>query len=432
MIASRETILSLLYRIGTIGFSFASVSWLIRNLGSERYGAWATLVSALVWIQMSDLGIGYVLKNRVAAREDPQALCGQIAAAARVSFLTGLLLCGLYVIGGSYLSIVRDHRLEANLLYVTAFLSLPTMLGINLLQGLGMARVSFLVSMLQSLAWLGIVVFLGQEASLRQLASAFAGLWLASNLYIFHRAYRTLALGKLFFFSRLWAPRMFRDALPLIRVGAAFFFLQLTGLILFNLGTYLAYTYFSADAAARYDILNKIFQIPMTLFNVLIAIAWASIATLLSQSNFNGARRIHTQLVVSSLIGGFFILGISLAAVPPFVHVYSHGKLEVGRPEVFWFAMQICVQMVAYAGAVFMNAVERLRLQIAFAMVSTAAFLPLFFLCHSMDIAAIPFVTMLVVLPGAAFFNIYARRHIVAPPRTPLASSLPHTAQAHE
>jgi len=79
MIASRETILSLLYRIGTIGFSFASVSLLIRNLGPEHYGAWATLVSALVWIQMSDLGIGYVIKNRVAARGDLEVLCDQIA-----------------------------------------------------------------------------------------------------------------------------------------------------------------------------------------------------------------------------------------------------------------------------------------------------------------------------------------------------------------
>ena len=97
MIASRETLLSLLYRIGTIGFSFATVSCLIKTLGPERYGAWATLGSALAWIQMSDLGIGYVIKNRVAAREDLRTLCEQVAMAVRLSVAVGLALSLIHI-----------------------------------------------------------------------------------------------------------------------------------------------------------------------------------------------------------------------------------------------------------------------------------------------------------------------------------------------
>lgn len=415
MIASRETILSLLYRIGTIGFSFASVSLLIRNLGPEHYGAWATLVSALVWIQMSDLGIGYVIKNRVAARGDLEVLCDQIAVAVRLAFLIGLALIVLYVLGGSRLSVVRDFPLEAGLLYITAFLCLPAMIGVNILQGLNLSTVSFQASMLQSLAWLVLVLVLGHGASLRSLAVAFASLWLVNGTYTFLRGYRALGLGRLGFGARLLGRRPLADALPLLRIGGSFFLLQMAGLVLFNLGTYLAYTYFSATAAARYDILNKIYQVPMTLFNVLIAIAWSSIATMISQRQVASVSRLQIQLVSASLGGGVLLLVISMVVVGPFVRLYTHGQLEVEPVDVFWFAAQVTTQMVAYAGAVFMNAGERLRIQILFAVMSTALFLPLFFLLrsHAVGIAAIPLATLLVVLPGALYFNYYARRHII-------------------
>lgn len=415
MIASRETILSLLYRIGTIGFSFASVSLLIKNLGPAHYGAWATLVSALAWIQMSDLGIGYVIKNRVAARDDLTVLCDQIAVAVRLALLIGLVLIAVYLLGGSQLSVVRDFPLEAGVLYITAFLCLPAMIGVNILQGLNLSTVSFQASMLQSLAWLLLVLALGQDASLRMLAVAFAALWLLNGSYTFLRGYRALGLGRLGFGGRLIGKAALSDAWPLLRIGGAFFLLQMTGLVLFNLGTYLAYTYFSPSAAARYDILNKIYQIPMTLFNVLIAIAWSSIASLISQRRVDDVKRLQVQLFAASLGSGALMLAVSLVVVAPFVRLYSHGQLEVGQAEVFWFAAQVAVQMVAYAGAVFMNAAERLRIQILFAVSSTALFLPLFFLLqrHGMGVAAIPLATLLVVLPGALYFNYYARCHII-------------------
>lgn len=427
MIASRETILSLLYRIGTIGFSFASVSLLIRNLGPEHYGAWATLVSALVWIQMSDLGIGYVIKNRVAARGDLEVLCDQIAVAVRLAFLIGLALIVLYVLGGSRLSVVRDFPLEASVLYICAFLCLPAMIGVNILQGLNRSTISFQASMLQSLAWLLLVLALGRDASLHTLAVAFAVLWLLNGSYTFLRGYRALGLSHQGFGARLFSRRPLADALPLLRIGGAFFILQMTALVLFNLGTYLAYTYFSAGAAARYDILNKVYQIPMTLFNVLIAVAWSTIATLISQRQVANVKRLQIQLFAASVGGGVLLLAISMMVVAPFVRLYSHGQLEVQPAEVFWFAAQVAVQMVAYAGAVFLNAAERLRIQILFAIASTALFLPLFFLLqrHAAGIAAIPLATLLVVLPGALYFNYYARRHIIGA-LVPAPSEVPY------
>lgn len=418
MISSRETILSLAYRIGTIGLSFASVSLLIRALGAERYGAWATLVSALVWIQMSDLGIGYVVKNRVAAREDREALLADIATAFRLSFAIGVVLVVLFAWFGPMLSVVRDFPVQSAILYIPAFLCLPSMVGTNILQGLGQSTVPFLATLLQSLAWFVFVFVFATStgATIHALAVVTAFLWILNATYICFRACRALQVDLGGFASELVRRQRWAEARPLLQVGLSFFSLQLTGLVLFNLGTYLAYTYFSADAAARYDILNKVFLVPITLFNVVIAIAWSAIATGISKRDQGAVRKIQFHLVAASLMGGALLLAFAAVAVPPFVSLYSHGNVGVAPSEAVWFAALAAVQMLAYSGAVFMNAAERLRIQIGFAAMSMTVFLPLFFALveTGMGIASIPLATLLAIVPGALFFNHYARRHIVA------------------
>jgi O-antigen/teichoic acid export membrane protein len=204
---------------------------------------------------------------------------------------------------------------------------------------------------------------------------------------------------------------------PILRVGGAFFLLQMTSLVLFNLGTYLTYSYYSASAAARYDVLNKVFQIPMTLFNVVISVVWGVIANRLAQRDRMIVGQIQRQLLAASVGGGFLVMLLAYWVVQPFVHFYTHGRIEVIQVEVSAFAAQTMVQMVAYAGAVFMNAAERLRVQIAFAVASMLAFLPLFHLLHGrgFGIEAVPLATLLVLLPGAFYFHYYVRHHIIAP-----------------
>jgi O-antigen/teichoic acid export membrane protein len=418
MITSRETILSLLYRIGSIGLSFVSVSYLVKVLGPEKYGAWATLVSALVWIQLSDFGIGNVIKNRVAAQDDPNTLREQITIAMCLSFFIGLALISLYAIFWRNLSIARDFPIEAALLYTCAFLILPTTIGTNILQGLGQARVVFQASMLQGLVWLALMLSLNQKTSIMVLAIGFSILWMLLGVYQCYRAFKALGLHDTALIRRLFFLQDFKKkALPLLKIGGAFFLLQITSLVLFNLGTYLAYTAFSATAAAKYDILSKVYQIPMTLFNVVITVAWSKIAMHASQRDVPELKKIQYQLLITAVVGAFLLFLASQLFIPQFIYFYSHGQIDVTAQEVQSFSGQVAVQMLAYTGAVFMNALERLRLQIVFAAVSALVFVPIFYALQAsgMGVASIPIGTMLILLPSAIYFNFYTRQKIIAP-----------------
>jgi len=46
--------------------SFVAVPLMIRYLGQERFGVWATILSVMSWIMFFDLGIGNGLRNKVA------------------------------------------------------------------------------------------------------------------------------------------------------------------------------------------------------------------------------------------------------------------------------------------------------------------------------------------------------------------------------
>jgi O-antigen/teichoic acid export membrane protein len=421
MSASRETLISLFYKVAAIGVTFVGVSLLVRNLGSTAYGAWATLVSALVWIQLSDFGIGIVVRNRVAADRGNPELAQSIATAMTLTGAIGLALVIVFAATWRFISVARDFPLESALLYVSAFLMLPTSVGTNILQGLGLSRVTFQASLVQMALWLAFVAWLGPHPSITVLAVGFAVLWAGVCLYQLLRALRELDLANRSLLARLANVRPSRDVVAMMRIGGAFFVLQVTSLVLFNLGTYLSYTSFSPAAAAKYDILNKVYQIPLTLFNVVITVAWSRISQAASARDAAGLHRIQLGLVGVAVAGTAGLFLTSAFVVRPFVQLYSHAQIEVSMREVMAFSVQVAIQLLAYAGAVFMNAVERLRMQILFAVASALLFVPTFQVLKAagLDVASVPLSTAFVMLPGALWFNLYVRRRIIRPFRLP-------------
>ena len=58
--------MSLVYKIGSACLSLISAPLLLKCLGDEKYGAYATMLSVISWIYYCDLGIGNGLRNKLA------------------------------------------------------------------------------------------------------------------------------------------------------------------------------------------------------------------------------------------------------------------------------------------------------------------------------------------------------------------------------
>jgi O-antigen/teichoic acid export membrane protein len=411
-----EVIKSLLFRIGGMGLGFITTGILIRELGATSYGTWAALTSLLAWIQLSDFGVGYALKNRIASASKPDEMFRLVSGVFQFYVLIAMFFVVIFLVFGNLLSIVRDYRTESLLLYVGTIIFFPLTIGSAILQGMRKNSISSLFVFLQSIFWLISILLLSWTTTSLFLLS------LLNISLVLLMGFAQCALGvKVLIgsirksFIELINFDNLRLALPLWRVGIRFIILQLSGVILFSLGTYLTYSNLSPADAAKYDILFKLFQVPLTFFNVVISVYWVEITRSIAMKDGQSLQKKFSQLHLIALCISLLMLIFSLFIASPLVNIYSAGKIHISASDALAFWILIIIQIFAYAGAVFLNAAEKLRGQIIFSIVSAILLIPtvLFFYSNGMGFSAVPLATAALIMPSLFYCNFSAYHHVI-------------------
>jgi O-antigen/teichoic acid export membrane protein len=414
--AKREVIQSLLYRIGGMGLGFIATGVLIRELGAASYGTWAALTSLLAWIQLSDFGVGYALKNRIASASKPQEMLRLVSGVFQFYALIAIFFVIFFLLFGNLLAIVKDYRPESLLLYIGTIIFFPLTIGAAVLQGMRKNSLSSLISFLQSIFWVIIILLLAwTHTSLLLLSLLNISLVLLMGIGQCALSARVLvgdvrkAFVEIFNFSNL------RLALPLWSVGIRFILLQLSSVILFSLGTYLTYSNLSSAEAAKYDILFKLFQVPLTFFNVVISVYWVEITKAIAINDRQALQKRFVQLQLIALCVSLIMLLFSLFIASPLIDVYTSGEISTSVSDALAFWVLIMIQSFSYSGAVFLNAAEKLHGQIIFAVVAAALLIPtvLLFYAYGMGFSAVPLATAALIMPSLFYCNFSAYRHVI-------------------
>jgi hypothetical protein len=103
---------------------------------------------------------------------------------------------------------------------------------------------------------------------------------------------------------------------------------------------------------------------------------------------------------------------------------WTRHRLQVSSAEAIAVAALASIQAIAYVGAVFMNAFEKIRIQVVLAGVSIALMIPLTFalMDNGYGIAAVPLSAMILTLPPAIACNRIAMK-LVSGLRGPVTSA---------
>jgi O-antigen/teichoic acid export membrane protein len=412
----KEVLRSLLFRIAGIAFGFVSTAILLKNLGASTYGTWAALTSLLAWVQLSDFGVGYALKNRIASAPKTNEMLPLVSGVFQFYVLLSIAIAILFYVCANSLEIVREHRAESLLLYLSAIMFFPLSIGSAVLQGLRKNSISSLMGSFQSFFWLGcvLIMVLGRP-DLFSLSLMYVFTVLLIGVIQCVLGARAL-VGKVGMgFSELLNFSNLSLAYPLWGVGLRFILLQLSGVILFSLGTYLTYSYLSAEDAAKYDLLFKFFQLPLTFFNIIISVYWVEIARSIATRDRYLLQKKFLQLQLMALAISMLILLCACFLVSPLVALYSGGLIHSSTSDALAFWFLITVQIFSYAGAVFLNAAEKLRGQIILAAVAAAMLIPtaLIFYTNKLGFTAVPIATALLILPSLFYCNWAAYHHVI-------------------
>lgn len=393
--------------------AFFSVPLLLGLLGKTQYGTWVTLTSMLSWIMLFDLGVGYSLRNTVAGlgiRKSVNEVLVEFLGLFRFVFLVVAVLLLFFVVAGPFVALIAENRLVASLLYPVYLLAFPFALGGSVLQGSG--RVA-LQSVLQAAStWLfftfilvcHLVAFappLGLLAAVFSLSFAFC---VALGFMLALRLLNGLNRGV---FSLLLGPVPFGR----VKVGITFLVLQVSSLMLYGLGNLIVYHELGPDEVARYDVINKIFQVGLSFYSVVISVMWAEISRLIALGETRMLRKMHIRLLAVAAL--FSLCAFLFSAVAPWIiGMWTRHAVYSAPIEVMATAFLVSCQAFAYAGAVFLNAFERVGIQVSCSAVVLLLMVPasVFLLRSGYGIASVPFSAAFLTIPAMLVCNIYAFR----------------------
>jgi O-antigen/teichoic acid export membrane protein len=405
-------IAALIAKILSMGVAVFSVPILLGLLGQRDYGTWVTLTSLIVFIGLLNLGVGNSLQNSVAAMTPTSEESVRHEFVGFFQMLCGIALIAVLVFAFliPYAKLDAESHFAAWILYTPLLLLLPLMIASNVLQG---ARATGLQAVLQSMStWLFfgfvLILFWSQKTpSLEVMALAWSGFYAIALLSIFFLGLRVLQLP----ISSLTKLSLTNFPKGRLKVGFEFFALQLASLVLYGLGNSIIFSQLGPIEVARYDVLNKIFQVALSLYTIMIGVMWSEIAKARADADEIALARMLRMLAGGAIFFAVACLSI-VFYVPLIIDQWTQHRIQVTRLEALSVAVLVAIQSLAYVGAVFMNAFEKIRPQIILAFFSIALMIPLayFFISKDLGIISVPLAaTLLTLLPMIAC-NIYAIR----------------------
>lgn len=353
----------------------------LNYLGAERFGLWMTIASLAAFLGFADLGIGNGVLNMVSEAygkndDDTARRCSSNAffllSAGSLGLGFAFLLVYPHIPWAELLNVSssiarREAGPAAAVFVVSTIVSVP--LGVT--PRLQMAyQEGYISSMWQGMSSIvglaGLLVITKFDAGLPWLVLVFAGSPIVGNL---------LNAISLFGFERPSLTPRWPDvdrgvAKQLLYVGLLFLMLQLANAVIYYADNIIIARALGPEAVASYAVPAKVFAVvPMILYMVLAPL-WPAYR----EANARGDDRwTHTTLVRAILLSLVVCVMSSLLLVTLGGRILS---LWVGSEVAFslslmlGFAAWTTVSSVVTAMALFLNAVNKIRFQVVFVLVT--------------------------------------------------------------
>ncbi|WP_299583638.1 oligosaccharide flippase family protein [uncultured Sunxiuqinia sp.] len=317
--AKRQILYSFLLQGLSVLIGLLYIPLLLDYLTQEKYGIWLTLTSILGWFSFFDIGLGNGLRNKLAeaiARDD--VALGQKYVSTTYALLIGIFGIVLVLFHGcnfflNWNSILNTQGIESEELYVltsivfTFFIlrfivqlisviyladQLPSIT--KLMTTSGNLLSFMLVLFLTTFTAQGNLVLLGTIISVIPVI-----LFVIVSFIAFNGRYKA------------FRPRIskidFKLSNGLMNLGAKFFFLQVTAIIIFSTSNVFITQFYGPEEVVVYNIAYKYFQVPIMVFSIVMTPIWSAVTDAYTKSDFSWLKNTLRQLNILALI---FALGV--------------------------------------------------------------------------------------------------------------------------
>lgn len=377
---------SVLFKLGAILASFIAMPIMIKYLGMEMFGIWATMLTLISWVMLFDLGIGNGLKNKVSeslAKNDTNLASAYISTAYVVIGLVSLVLLVIFLVlsfwvpwqGVFNTNTVSEESLRMAVISLSFFVFFNFWLSLvnQIYHGIQKSSVVVLGQFLSNFSALIVIFLLYKHApiSLTYMVFAYGGSLISANIGI---------SCFLFYKRRDLKPRfgLFDNhkIKPLLSLGLNFFIIQIAVLAIFMTDKILITQLLGPAEVTPYEVVFKLFSVITIVHGLILAPLWPAYTDAYHKNDFHWIRKtLRNQLKIFLILSLLTILMIAIA--PKIISLWIGSSLNIDDTLYLFMGLFIIISVWSNVFAYFVNAIGALRVQTITAVISGIGNIPL-------------------------------------------------------
>lgn len=370
---------SLIAKAAAAANLFVSVPFVLSALGPDEFGAWATLVSLVVFAGFLDFGFGNGTMNLVAAahgRGEPHEVAAIVHEARRTLAWVAAVVATVFLLALPWIPWFRllglhseqdaASRFAAGSVLLAIVLAIPLNLATRVQLGLGRGEQAFRWQAAGQLATVCIVIALARtNATLPVLTAAAVLTPLLANLGNNLALHRDPAMA---------APVTRRsDLARRIRgEGALFFILQLAAALSYSADLPLISAMRGPSEAGTYAVVQRVFSI----IPLCLGLIWAPLWPIYRQALASGNHDWVVRTLRRTVIGAVAFAGCTATALvvgfDQISTLWLRESLTVTPALLAGFAVWVVIDAAGNSLATFLNAASVVRFQVLVASIFAA------------------------------------------------------------
>lgn len=412
LLVRRNIYFSVLIKGISILVSLLLVPLTLNYLSVYEFGVWLTLSSIFTWINYFDIGLGNGLRNRLTESfAEGNTKLGRIYISTTF-FILSLIVTVVFLIFlffQPYLDWAKilntDPLKVADLnrviIFSFAFFCINfifKIIGI-VYTAAQKPAVNDLITLLGSLLSLVIIYILTKttDGTLMLVALTFS----AAPVFILLVAYPITFYGYFRNFSPKWSDVKPYYARDLMNLGAQFFVLQISGLVIFGTSNIIISRVLGPEQVAPYNIAFKYFGIATMIFNIIIAPMWSASTDAFTKGDMLWIKNTMKVMCKVSIIGTAGV--IALISVSNFAyHLWIGNTVIIPFKLTFWMGLYTIVLLWSTCFSTFLFGIGKLKVQLINTVIVSFLFIPTaLWLSRFMGISGIVIALCIINLSGA-------------------------------
>lgn len=388
-------------------------------LGAEGYGIWLTLSAIITWITLFDFGFSNGLRNKLS-----EALSKNKIKDAKYYISTNYIITGLisvvlilaFLLVNPLLdwtSIINTDAMQRDKLSLVVLVffvlfSLNVFLGnINFVL-LADQRTAF-SNLISTVAGIISLVIIRYISSLGQTEDGMLYLMLATilpqtfmfivvSIYLFATRYRLLIPSIKYFSSEklksLW------------RLGASFFLIQISYIIIFTTDNLIIAKLFSPEEVTPFSIAYRYFQVLSIVFGLMLAPFWSAFTSAIVNNDIEWIKRTISKALKFFWV---FVAGVIVMFLvsEPVITMWVGENIDVSDQLKLFMMLFTIFTMFNTIYVSFINGSGKVKLQMYFGIIAAAINIPLSILLAKnlgFGVSGVVFATLLIQVAGAVWF----------------------------